>query len=148
MPCWRMHWAAACSALAGAAPEPPLPCPPLPWPPGALWLRLGTTAEPPPEPPQPARRTTADVASTASADFTACLCTGSSSAVRSCSHGLFYAPRGDTGLTGKCRRDLRLLGRCHPGCERALLCPCHPGWGTMGSCECLLWRIRRCSPTA
>src|SRR6516225_10575977 len=99
-----MHWAAACSALALAAPEPPVPCPPFPWAAAAPWLRLGTVGEAPPEPLQPAMSTTADAASAASAYLTTYpyLCTGF---LLSCLllwvMALFYAPRHDTGLTGE-----------------------------------------------
>src|SRR5438876_591239 len=54
MPCWRMHWAAACSAVA----RPPLvvlaPAVLPVWPAVALWLRLGTAGGAEPEPPQAA----------------------------------------------------------------------------------------------
>src|SRR5215831_3735316 len=128
-----MHWAAACSALALAAPEPPAPCPPFPWAAAALWLRLGTVGEAPPEPLQPAMSTTADAASAASAYLTTCLCTGFLlSFVLLWSWPLFYAPRHDTGLTGEGGHDLRLLGRCHAGCRRSFVMSLSPWLGHHG----------------
>src|ERR1700722_6470175 len=58
MPCWRRHWAAACSALARAPPA----APPSAWPPDALWLRLGTAGGAEPWLPQPASGSTTAVA--------------------------------------------------------------------------------------
>src|SRR5579872_3979781 len=109
MPCWRMHWAAACSAPARAGPELPVPGWPVPLPlPSAS---DGTTdallAPPEPQAASDAATMTANTAATGpGVGFMDC----SSLGCLRPGHDLFYGAGGDTGATPEGACDLRLLG--------------------------------------